>query len=625
MGFDLLNLGAQGVLTAQRQLNTTGHNISNVNTEGYSRQTVSQKTNDPLWWGGNQHGMGSHIAAVSRSFDQFAANEVNLATTNLSYAADKEAYLGQLDTTLANSAKKIPEDMNDWYDAVKSMADTPNDMGARKVVLEKARMVTSGLNHNYAQLVTQRADANDGLSATLSRINDIGSEIVDIHRALVKSPAIDNDLLDRHNQLINELSQYTKVTVTPKGNDSFNVMIGTGHTLVSGTQSSELLMVAGSPDPQQTRLALREGNSTKVIQTADLDGKLAASLELRDETIPQAMDELGRMAIGFSETMNRLQNQGMDLNGDVGVNMFNDINNPDDAMNRVIIPAESNAEMRVFIDDLSMLKRGEYELRYDGTAYTVTGPDGNQQQYAATGTPPSFEIDGLRVEIDVPPGTNEKILLRPSRSAAGLIRVTMDDGSQIAAQSFLSSESRMQGDAELSIRSTGTTPEFKIMVSPDATQFAVLDREGTVLQPPQTYPPTAPIVVDGTVVELSDGAVGGDVFAIHLNPAEGDNGNLIRMQNTQLDKLMDNGKSTFVDVFQGLTTDIGVQKSSASRLRDVAEVEKTSAESRVAEISGVNLDEEAANLMKFQQAYMASSRIMTAANKTFETLLDSTR
>ncbi|WP_087021555.1 flagellar hook-associated protein FlgK [Thaumasiovibrio subtropicus] len=625
MGFDLLNLGAQGVLTAQRQLNTTGHNISNVNTEGYSRQTVIQQTNDPLWWGGNQHGMGSHIAAVSRSFDQFAANEVNLATTNLSYAEEREAQLGQLDTTLANSAKKIPEDINDWYDAVKSLADTPNDMGARKVVLEKARMVASGLNHNYAQLVSQRADTNDGLAATLSRINDIGAEIVDIHKALVKSPSTDNDLLDRHNQLINELSQYTKVTVTRKGKESYNVMIGTGHTLVSGTESSELLMVEGSPDPQQTRLALREGKATKVIQTADLDGKLAAALEQRDKTIPQAMDELGRLAIGFTETMNRLQNQGLDLNGEVGVNMFNDINDPDAAANRVVIPAGSNAQMSVFIDDLSQLKMGEYALRYDGTTYTVTLPDGNRQQVVATGTPPSFELDGLRVEVGVPPATDEKILLRPSRSAAGLIQVTMDDASQIAAQSFLSSESRMQGNAEVNVAAIGSRSEFKVMVSPDASQFAVLDRDGTILQPPQAYPPTTPIVVDGTVIELGDGAKGGDVFAFHFNPAEGDNGNLIRMQNTQRDKVMNDGKSTFIDIYQGLTTDIGVQKASASRLRDVAEVEKTAAESKVAEISGVNLDEEAANLMKFQQAYMASSRIMTAANKTFETLLDSTR
>ncbi|WP_413110721.1 flagellar hook-associated protein FlgK [Thaumasiovibrio sp. DFM-14] len=624
MGFDLLNIGAQSVLTAQRQLNTTGHNISNVNTEGYSRQSVEQRTNDPRWWGGSQHGTGTHVAAVRRSFDQFAANEVNLSTTNLSYAEDREMQLSQLDTTLANSAKQIPQDMNDWYDAIKAMADTPNDLGARTVVLEKAHLIANGLNSNYTQLVSQRAEATEILQSTLSRVNDIGKELVDIHQALIKSPGSSNDLLDRHNTLIKELSQYTKVTVTPK-NDSFNVMIGTGHTLVSGTESSELLMIAGSPDPQQTQLAMREGKATKAIQMSGLDGKLAALLELRDKTLPQVMDELGRLSIGFSSAINELQAQGLDLNGNVGQSMFSDINEPQIAAARVVKPLDSPADMKVFIDDTAQLKGGEYSLRYDGTAYQVTAPDGAVHQLSASGMPPQIEIDGLRVEITVPPIANERILLRPSRAAAGEMSVTVSDVSQIAAQSFLSSASRIEGKAELQVTALGQTPEFKVMVSPDATQFAVLNPSGGVLLPPQSYPPAGPVNVDGTVFELSAGAAGNDIFAVSLTPAEGDNGNLLRMQNTQLDKVMNGGKSTFIDLFQGLTTDIGVQKASASRLRDVADMEKETAESRLAEISGVNLDEEAANLMKFQQAYMASSRIMTAANKTFETLLDSTR
>nr|WP_086941124.1 flagellar hook-associated protein FlgK [Thaumasiovibrio occultus] len=626
MGFDLLSLGAQGVLTAQRQLNTTGHNISNVNTEGYSRQNVIQQTNDPMFWGGSQHGTGTHIAEVRRAFDQFAANEVNLSTTNLSYATDREIQLNQLDGTLANTAKQITKDINNWYDSVKSLADSPNDMGSRKVVLENANLVTQSLNSNYAKLVDMRSDANDDLSATLSRINDIGRELVDIHKSIIKSPGEDNDLLDRHNRLINELSQYTRVTVTPKNDHTFNVMIGTGHTLVSGVEASELLTVQGSPDPFETRLAVREGKATKVIQTTDLDGKLAAILQMRDETLPQVMDELGRLAIGFSDTINRLQHQGIDLDGRNGSNLFTDVNERSVAQSRVFVPAGSSAKMAVFIEDVSQLKSGEYDLKYEGSNYTLTKPDGSKQTITpSTGLPPTFTIDGLRVEIETPPAVGESVILRPSRAGAGQIQVAMQDARQLAAQSYLSSESHIQGNASVNVTSLGALSEFKVVVSPDASQFAVLGMDGTILQAPAAYPPAGPINVNGTQIELSDGAMGNDVFAFHLNSAEGDNGNLIKMQHTQRDKSMNGGKSTFIDVFEGLTTDIGVQMASATRLRDVAEVEKQAAESRVAEVSGVNMDEEAANMMKFQQAYMASSRIMTAANKTFETLLDATR
>ncbi|UXI00595.1 flagellar hook-associated protein FlgK [Photobacterium sp. TY1-4] len=627
MGFDLLNLGSQGLMTAQRQLNTTSHNINNVNTEGYSRQSVVQQANDPIWWGGNQYGTGVHAAEVRRGFDQFATNELNLTTTNLSYAMEREGQLGRLDNMLANSAKKIPEDMNQWYDAVKALADSPNDMGSRKVVLEKGKMVAAGLNDNYTILARQQSETNEVLSRTLNRVNDIARELVDVHKALVKTPASghDNDLLDRHQSLINELSEYTKVTVTRKNDESFNVMIGSGHTLVSGTEASELRMVSGKPDPQQTQLAIVEGKSLKTIRNDDIGGKMAALFQFRDETLTHAMDEIGRIAIGFSHSVNELQQQGLDLQGQVGQHMFRDVNDPAVAAARVMLPAGSNADLKVYVEDLSRIKIGEYGLTFDGSQHTLAMPDGSRQTVIPSGTPSAFSMDGFRVEMEVPMKAGERVVLRPTRSAAGEISMTLADPAGIAAQSYLSSASQIQGGAEFNVTRAGGLQEFQVAVSPDASQFAVLDKQGNILQPPQPYPPSGEVLVGGNGFTLGPGAAGGDLFAVNLNAADGDNGNLIRMQNLQADKFMDGGRATVIDVYQGLNTEMGVQKASASRLKEVGLVEKDAAEGRVAEIAGVNLDEEAANMMKFQQAYMASSRIMTVANETFDTLLNASR
>ncbi|OAN18627.1 flagellar biosynthesis protein FlgK [Photobacterium jeanii] len=627
MGFDLLNMGSQGVLTAQRQLNTTSHNINNVNTEGYSRQSVVQSTNDPIWWGGNQYGTGVHAAEVRRGYDQFATNELNLTTTNLSYASEREGQLGRLDNMLSNSAKKIPEDMNQWYDAVKGMADSPSDIGARKVVLEKAKLVAAGLNDNHKVLAQQQTETNDILARTLDRVNDIGRELVDIHSAIIKTPTAgtDNDLLDRHQALINELSQYTKVTVTRKNDETFNIMIGSGHTLVSGTESSQLKMVDGSPDPRQTQLALVEGNALKKIRNDDIGGKLASLFQFRDETLAQAMDEMGRIAVGFAGSMNELQSQGLDLKGQVGENIFADINAPAAAGARALIPKGSTAAVNVYIDDLSALKAGEYQLSFDGSQHKLITPDGKSQNVMPSGTPPKFSVDGLEIEIASPVGIGEPILIRPTRMSAGDMRVTMEDPSKIAAQSYMSSATKAHGTAEFQVTNPGSLREFQVAISPDASQFAVLDMKGNILQAPQAYPPTGDVTVNGTTFSLSNGAMGNDIFAVNLNPAMGDNGNLIKMQDVQTAKVMDNGRSTVLDVYEGLNTEMGVQKASASRLREVGLVEKDAAESRVAEISGVNLDEEAANMMRFQQAYAASSRIMTVANETFETLLNASR
>lgn len=625
MGFDLLTLGSQGVLTAQRQLNTTGHNISNVNTKGYSRQSVEQQTNDSAYWSANQWGQGVHAAAVRRSYDKFAANDLTIATTSLSHASTRNAQLTLLDDIMSHSAKQIPNNMNEFYGAVKALADSPSDMGSRRVVLEKTRLVAASLNDINTVLQTQETDTSLEIDTTLKRMNAIGRELINVQKGLVKSQAVDNDLLDRQQQLINELSEFTQVSVNQREDGLINVIIGSGHTLVSGLHSSELRTVPGVPDHQKRRLAMVEGKSLKPIDHADIRGKLGAMFEYRDNTLGKVRDELGRIAVGFSMSINSLQSQGFDLDGNVGKKMLIDFNSDSMASDRVIASPTSTADIKVYIDSLSQLKIGDYQLKYDGSKYTIVDPDKNVVAVSATGTPPSIKYAGLKIQIDSPLSAGERVVIRPVRQAAGQITVLMEEPAQIAAQSFISSDSDISGEGRLTILQQGAQKEFQVVISPDASQFAVLDMKGDILVAPQTYPPVSAINVNGTVIELTAGASPEDIFSVSLIPADGDNGNLIRMQKLQSVKIMDDGRSSLVDVYEELNTDMGVQKASFSQLEQVGRVEHDAASGRVAEISGVNLDEEAANMMKFQQAYMASSRIMTAANETFETLLNATR
>ncbi|GEK12881.1 flagellar hook-associated protein FlgK [Aliivibrio fischeri] len=623
MGLDLLNLGTQGVLTAQRQLNTTSHNINNVNTEGFSRQSVVQDTNMPHWVSGANLGAGVHVAAVRRSFDQFATNELNLSTTNLNYSMDTEANLDVLTNMMSSiGAKRIPENINDWFDAVKTLADSPNEIGARKVVLEKSRLVSQSLNDFYENVRQQNADVNKKMDLTVERMNAIALELKDINKMMVKTPGPHNDLMDRHEKLIKELSQYTKVTITKRDNEnSFNVLIGGGHMLVSGTNASELKMIAGTPDPLQRRLAMVEGKGMKAIQHDSIGGKLSALFELRDSTIPTIMDELGRVAVGFSSEVNRLQSQAIDLRGQIGANIFSDVNSEQAARSRAIVQGGSSAEVGVFIDDISLLKAGDYALKYDGSQYTVTRPTGEVQRLDPTGNPSTFFLDGMRVEIREPLSAGERVLLRPTRIAAGEIKLEMNEAEKIAAQSYASSATFATGNAKFKVLQSGALKEFQVVISPAANQFAVLDMKGKMLLEPQTYPPKGPVTVGGTTFELTGGAAANDKFAANLVPSEGDNGNLLLMQGLQTRKVMDEGRSTVIDLYENVNTEIGLKKATASRLSEVSRVENEAAQSRVASVSGVNLDEEAANMMKFQQAYMASSRIMKAADETFNSIL----
>ncbi|MGL5335200.1 MAG: flagellar hook-associated protein FlgK [Enterovibrio sp.] len=622
---NLLSIGTQGILTTQRQLNTTGHNISNVNTEGYSRQSVEQQTADALYSGGQYLGSGVLVADIRRNFDKFAISEFNIATSSHSHAVSRNEQLSILDELMASSGKKVPENINLFFSAVKALTDTPNDIGARKIVLEQAKMAADSIKDISGVLERQAFEVNDEIDVTVARVNAIGQELVDVQKAILKTGGKDNDLFDRQQNLLNELSKYTQITTNMRRDGLYNVLIGSGHTLVSGVHSSKLTTVEGSPDVQQRRLALVTGNNLKAISSEDVRGKLEGLFDYRDKTLSMARDELGRMAMGFAMAMNELQSQGFDLKGNVGKAMFNDFNHPDVAKSRVDKNSDSTADLSVFIEDISKIRVGDYQLKFDGVKHTVTTPDQKSQVVTLAGTPPTFTIDGMRIEIDKPLATGERLLIRPVRDAAARIDMIMSDPSEIAAQSYISSISQLNGDAKLQIDKRGAQTQFQVVISEDGAQFSIFDLEGNVLQPPQSYPPAGPVVINGTVFSLSAGAQKNDRFVVSLLPADGENGNLLRMQKLQTVKMMDNGRATLIDVFEGLTSNIGAQKSSFANLEGLTRTELDAAQGRVAQVSGVNLDEEAANMMKFQQAYMASSRIMTAANQAFETLLNATR
>ncbi|MCL9783898.1 flagellar hook-associated protein FlgK [Vibrio sp. S4M6] len=621
MSSDILNVGLQGVLTAQKQLNTTGHNITNVNTEGYSRQSVVQGTNMPRQYGGETYGMGVHVEKVRRSWDQFAVNELNLSTTNFANRKDVEENLTMLMSMLSSVAsKKIPENFNEWFDAVKTLADSPNDVGARKIVLEKAELITKSLNEFYETIRRQSAVANNKLDLGIERVNQLALELRDMQRLMMRTPGPHNDLMDEHEKLIAELSEYTKVTVTPrKSADGFNILIGNGHTLVSGTEASTLKFIDGYPDVHRRRLAMIEGKSVKAISSTDIDGKLGSMLDMRDKEIPLLMDELGRMAAVFSYKVNQLQSQGLDLRGNVGGLMFTDVNSEIIAKSRVVTYGDSTADLAAYIEDPSQIKSGEYSLKFDGSDYTITRPTGEMITVPVVGG--AILIDGLRIEIRNDLANGERVLIRPTRRAAEQIRLETNDPTAIAAQSYEASTTFAQGTAKFKILQAGQLREFEVLVSPLGDQYVVTDTKGKPITQPQDYPPSGPVTVQGTTFELTAGALPNDKFTANLVPSEGDNGNLLKMQSLQTDKTLNNNESTVLDVYNNLSSQVGLKTATASRLTDVSRLEKESAQERIASISGVNLDEEAANMMKFQQTYMASSRIMQAANDTFNTIL----
>ena len=646
MAVDLMQIGVSGLRTSQKQLDVASHNITNVNTPGYSRQVVEQKTDNAQWNGNNYYGTGAYIDNVSRAYDQFAARELTLSTTQLEEANVKQQHLAMLDDFTSKSAVNSVNSMNDFYHSVRSLADNPSDLGSRQTVLEHANQAAVNLNNSHETLTNIRTDVNQQLSVSLERVNALGQELAAVNTSLQQQSSSDgsNDLFDQQRTLINELAKYTQVTVlADKGSLANTVIIGSGDTLVSGVTASQLKLIDGDPDIANKQIALINGNNSKPIKSDTIGGSLGAMLTVRDDVIDKSLDQLGQMAIGFASQMNDLQQQGVDLNGQQGQALFNDINNPNAMSQRALKPFGSSSDISVKIDDINQLKIGDYQLVSDATSHTLIDQQGNKTALTANAKG-KFEakVDGLEITINKPPtlmaGETETAIIQPLRRGAADISLALTDPRGLAGHRQLTAIAAESNTGSATITKATAVPDnvagrYQLQLNAAGDQITVTDLKNNAeveladnkysSENGATIAFKTSATTSIPVMTISANAAANDSFEIELGAqnSQGGNGNFLAMQQVQHQKTMADGKSSVIDVFESLATDVGMLKKNADKLSEVNQLDFDSASERVSNLSGVNLDEEAANLMKFQQSYMASSRIMSVAKETFDTLM----
>lgn len=655
MALDLMQIGVSGLRTSQKQLDVASHNISNVNTPGYSRQVVEQKTDDAQWNGNSYYGTGAYIDNVSRAYDQFAARELTLSTTQLEEANVKQQHLTMLDDFTSKSAVNSVNSMNDFYHSVRSLADNPSDLGSRQTVLKHADQAAVNLNNAHETLTNIRTDVNQQLSVSLERVNALGQELAAVNTSLQQQSSSDgsNDLFDQQRTLINELAKHTQVTVlADKGSLAHTVIIGSGDTLVSGVSASQLKLIDGDPDIANKQIALINGNNSKPIKSDTVGGSLGAMLTVRDDVIDKSLDQLGQMALGFASQMNQLQAQGVDLEGKQGQALFSDINSANAMSQRALKPFGSSSDISVKIDDINQLKLGDYQLVSEAEegrdkkisiSHMVIDQQGNKTQLEANDEGKFVaKVDGLEITVNEQPtlmaGETETTIIQPLRRGAAEISLAMTDPRGLAGHRQLTAVAAESNSGSATITKATAVPDnatgwYQLQLNAAGDQVTVTDLKTNTemeladnkysVKDGATIAFKTGATTSTPIMTLSAGAKANDSFEIELGAqnAQGGNGNFLAMQQVQHQKNMADGKSSVIDLFEGLATDIGMLKNNADKLSEVNQLDFDSASERVSNLSGVNLDEEAANLMKFQQSYMASSRIMSVAKETFDTLM----
>ncbi|WDE13222.1 flagellar hook-associated protein FlgK [Thalassomonas haliotis] len=662
MAIDLFNTGTSGLLASQQQLATVGHNIANVNTDGYSRQSVEQNQALGNYQGNNLIGSGTYVQDISRVFNSFTYREQLITQNNASYSNKLSDQLDQLDATMSTYGTQISNSLDSFYGSLHSIAEQPDDITLRSMALTQAESITVQLQDLQSNMSTLTKTANNELVQMADRISAISAEIgrlnVDISGMqagnLTGEP---NDLLDQRNRLLNELNDYVKVTtLEDPSNGVMTVMIGEGQTLVAGTTALSMSVVAGDPDPLATQLQMNSINSSYTLQGDTLGGEVAAVFDFRDNTLKKASADIDLLAMSITDTMNQTQANGLDLNGLQGTDIFADINTTSATQSRSMGHSDNagGTSLAVTITDMTLLTTDEYEVEYDGANYQLTNlSTGTTTALGATGAAP-FAIPALGIEISeagAGPVAGDKFLIRPTQNAAEDFKVSLTDPEAIAASSPIQVTADENNVSAGSVTITDITDPVLAQTfaqtnapitvdvyesAPGVFSYQVTDSTGPLAPPVTgTYPAggsSGPITIAGAGFEFE---ITGDLAGLGPNAREqfvigdafgaGNGNNMVAMAATQNEAVVNGSTQTFAQLVASSVSTVGSEASLTENQALTADAMFEQAQSRHQAVSGVNLDEEAANMLKYQQAYQASAQIITVANTIFDTILSSVR
>ena len=638
---DMLNTAVSGLLSFQRALSTTSHNIANVNTEGYSRQRVELTTNTPSFLGGNFYGNGVHVDAVARIYDQFLTQELRDTTSVFSRLSKFGELSAHIDDVLADPQGGISPILHDFFSSVQDVADDPTSSTARFAMINTGETLTSRFQSIDNRFEELSKNTTTDIRNVVDEINQLAVAIRDVNIALSDASAAgrvtqqSSDLLDKRDALLNQLAERVDISVINEQDNHISIFIGNGQTILSDTEAFSLTAQPSLADPTQDVIAYNGLNSVTDISAQLNGGELGGLLDFRNNELEPTRNSLGRTAIGLAEIMNAQMRDGMDLNGNLGQDFYS-YRPP--AVN-AFTSNTGTATVSGVISDVSGLTIDNYEIEFDGANWTLTSDSGTTAT-VANGSPATLTFEGLTLTIDGAAAVaGDRFTIKPTVFGAGTLQVIMSDPSEVAAAVPIRTLSSLNnlGSAEISpgIITDVTNPNLLNTAtftfdSPPATFTSDVDVVvgGVAFAAGSSIPYSANMAIDanGWQVSLNGVPQASDVLTVESNAGgTGDNRNALNIANLQHFSVFDGNFATLQEDYGRLVGFVGSSTQAASVERDAQESLLIQAQSRKDSRVGVNLDEEAADLIKFQQAYEASARIISTVQTMFDTLLNSTR
>ena len=618
----VLSTGTSALLAFQRALATTSHNVANINTVGYSRQRVDFATADPQQMGYGTVGNGTRIADIRRVADQLAISRLLDGSGELARLKQLSTMADRVDSLFSDASTNVAGVWSNFFDSVSGLSSNASATADRQNVLDSANTLANRFRQLNTSLDSLNSEVNNGISAAATEINRLAAEVAQINGAIGSNAAnAAPDLLDRRDQLIASLVGYTGGNAVIQDGGFMNVYTAGGQALVVGSTASKVTTVTDAYQPERLQLALETQGAKVVLDSKALGGQLGGLMEFRETVLTPAQAELGKLAVGLATTFNDTHRNGVDLYGQMGTDLFN-IGSPritDNTANT------GNATIQASFGDLSKLDAQNIVLRFDGTQWQANRAD-TGAAIPLTGSGSAADplvINGVQMVVGGTPAANDRFLLQPTANVAGSMSVAITDPSRLAAAAPI------KGAAATANTGTGKLTDVKVgdaanaaLRNPAAIVFTTAGEYTIDGAGPFAYTAGQTITANGWSFVLDGAPKPGDTFNITpVGAGSSDNSNALALAKVEDAKTFNSGTVTLNGALGGLTTQVGAAARSAQYSLDAQQVITDQAQAARDSVSGVNLDEEAADMLRLQQAYQAASQLISTADTMFQTIL----
>lgn len=657
MSSSLLSIGTQALTSNQTALSYTGQNIANVNTAGYTRQRVNFETQDPPI-------LGVAIQDLQRITDEYLVKQVWRDTSALSSSEQQAQKIELLDKLMVSDSTSLTSSFDKYFTALQRSVDDPLFIANRQLFLAEAESLTDNFRNFDSRLREQLSGLTTEIRSMTTDVNSLTSSIASLNTKIASLAAGRqnyNTLIDERDQLIKQLSSYLSIdTISPDGGITTNLNLANGEPLVVAGRASQLSVRDGRFDPSQTEVYLSRG-SLEVDITPHLgEGALGGIATYRDEVLMPTLAEVGRIALAFTETMNDQHRQGMDLYGDLGGDLFNATRTGE-----VFVSSENKRTISgatLTITDTSQLQASNYLFRMTGLESFEIIRQTDGQVFTSDALPAeavsitegvagkklSVELEGFQVEITAAslPAVGDEFLFKPTSTGARNMSVAISNPKLLALASPIRAvpvetnegnafvaDIQITDSRDNSPLRSGTIDPLQLRFNADGS-FSVYDvtdsaapqlfeLEG-VEYSDMTYTPGEAIDFGTFTVTFENQPKPGDSFNIGYNDkGYSDNRNAVKLANLQSAETI--GGFSYQDIYGQLLAQVGTQANSAKVSYMADQSVLTASENALQSVAGVNLDEEAARLIQYQQAYTASTRLITTYQTIFDSLLSAVR